>query len=208
MSVRKIQQDPVTGHIKQSTLDVILGVPIVYVLLILMAVFIPEYKPNNWYVSTLLLIGIIGIGASVWLNAFPNLLAKFLKFSSLASLWGVISYRSFAYLFPKYSLAFGILITATVIFTQVFPNQNPKITSLIRNELYTPKSKFGKYASKIAIAILPLAGCLGASVEVLSRPIHDQFAIIALILGPLGWFNALILPFATQHPASPWERKK
>lgn len=208
MPIRKVQQDPVTGHIKQSTLDVLLGIPIVYVLLILMAVFIPEFKLNYWYFSALLLIGILGVGASVWLNALPNLWAKFLKFASMASLWGIISYRSFAYLLPNFSLVVGMLITATIIFTQVLPSQKPKITSLIRNEMYFPKSEFGKYASKIAIAILPIAGCLGAFIAVLSRPFYDQYSIIALILGPLGWFNALILPFATQHPASPWESRK
>lgn len=186
MAIKKIQQDLITGHIKQSLADVLFGIPIGYLILIGMAALIPQPRLTYMFLVSLLIIGIIGISASIWLNASPNLWAKFLKFLSQTILWLIISYRSFEYFFPTLSLFILALIFLTVAYAQTLPIWKPEITSLIRNELYAPKSQIGKVSLRFTLAILPFAGFIGASLQLIIRQSYDKTSLTALILGPLG----------------------
>jgi hypothetical protein len=204
---RKFKQDPITGHIKQSFADVSIGIPVAYALLIFGVVFLPQFRFLSQYLPLALALGVIGISASIWLNVNPNLWPKFLKFLSIVSFWTLISFRSFDYLFPNTSALIGLVIVTTVAIANTLPIWNTKITLLIRNELYSPKSQFGRFILKITFILLPLAGLIGASLQILAQHTYNKTSYTALMLGPLGWFLALLMPFATRHPISPWEYK-
>lgn len=52
MATKKIQQDLITGHIKQSLADILLGIPIGYFVLISMAVLIPQPRLTYIFLAT------------------------------------------------------------------------------------------------------------------------------------------------------------
>lgn len=202
----KIIQDPVTGHIKQPIGQLILGVPVFFGVLVSMVIFMPVYARNLVFVA--LILGLIGIITSIWLNSRPNLTLKFLNLISITSLSGLIAIRAFGYLWPRASLFMGILISTSVVAVHLLPMLNPRGTWFLRGELsYAPKTRIGKNLLKLSLALLPISGFVGATIGIFLRGRNGEIDIVVVIAGPLFWLLALLLPFST-HPISPWERTR
>jgi hypothetical protein len=205
--MRKKKRDSVTGSIKQPLIKIILGGGSFFSAFIFLAAFLPKYSVT--YLSIALPVGIIGITSLLWLNYQPNLWAKFLGFVSIGCLYTIVAIRSFDYLLPALGNIIKILVIATVIFSYSIPLWNLQTAKFLKGELsYTPKTKIGRFVLKISLSLLPMAGFIGAAIGLSLHRDTNNLAISSLILGPLCWLLALILPFSSYEPISSWENEK
>ena len=204
---KKIVQDSVTGSIKQPLGRLVLGGSIFFGVLASMAIFMPTFAKGIVPVASLM--GITGLVSMVGLNYRSNLYLKFIGFVSLALLCTIIAIRSFVYLWPSASLMTSGVISFSVLIVHLLPIINSDFTWFLRGELsYKPKTGIGRIFQKKALAVLPLAGFIGGAIGLLMNGKGSELDISVIIVGPLCWFLALILPFSTTHQVSPWEPEK
>lgn len=202
-----LNQDPVTGSIKQSWGMVVVGAFGFFGILMFMAIFLPNY--SGFYVSVVMPIGFVGIVSFFWINAKPNLWAKLLGFVSISGLFMVIAIRAFSYILPEISSAITILIVISTVLAHLLPVLSLVATSFIRRELsFTPQTQVGKILLKISLALLPVGGFLGAGIGLFTHGKNQNINYILLLLGPICWLLAIILPFSTAYPISPWEYER
>jgi len=203
---RKSKLDPITGSTKQPWGRVFIGGLGFFGILTAMAIFLPGYSESYFFIT--LPIGIVGIIAFVWMNANPNLWIKLLGFIAIAALFTIIAIRSFNHLFPQLANVISPLIILTTVFAHTLPLWHLALTRFLRRELsFTPQTRTGKILLKIAFALLPISGFIGAAIGLFLHGGQDKISYRLLILGPLCWLLAVILPFSTQYPISPWEQK-
>jgi hypothetical protein len=203
----KLVQDPITGSIKQPVPRVILSAPIFFCVLVLAAIFMPFYREHLVMVASIL--GIAGTITSIWLNAKPSLILKFLNFASIAGLSGIVAIRAFEHLWPSGALLMAVLIILTVVAAHLLPIVNSNMTWFLRGELsHAPKTRIGRFLLKASLVIFPACGFIGAVIGLFLNARHGGIDIAAVIVGPLFWLLAILLPFSTAFPSSPWEPKQ
>jgi hypothetical protein len=169
-----------------------------------MAFLMPYYSQLYFYFS--LAIWAFGVIAFVWVNLKPNIWPKFLFYLSLASLFTIIAVRTFNYLLPTLKGLVSVLIISTVVFAHTLPLWNTEVTRLLRNELsFAPKTRAGKLLLRSSLALFPTAGLIGAIIGLFMQNEINKLDIRLFVLGPLCWYLAIILPFSTHTPTSPWE---
>jgi len=152
--------------------------------------------------------GLMFLYASIWLNLnFANLHARFFYFLTLTIFFVIIAYRGFAALSPKYELYVGLVVIATVAISNSLPIWNPKITNGLRSELVAPKSKMGKTIFLISILAGPIVGVF-IYFFIDFTGVQNKYAAGSLFLSTLSWIMALILPFSSATPSSPWEKSE
>lgn len=200
---KKPTPDPITGHIKQPLANILILIPIAYGVFAVVAFWAPDFSIDFFRLA--LLFWFIGVVSFAWLNYKPNLWSRFLSLFALVGLFTIIAIRIFSYLLPQFSIISQIII----ITANTLPMWNTELTQFIRGELsYNPSTSIGKLILKYSLMLLPIAGGLGASLGMFSNRFNHTIDFRLIILGPLCWFLAIILPFSFRHPISPWEHKK
>jgi hypothetical protein len=200
---RKQNQDPITGSVKQPFALAVFGPAILFGLLVFAASNIPYY--SLFYLLISLPFGLFMAGTMLWMNFFPSLWAKMLISISWSGLWGIVSVRAFVFLFPEGAGILSILIPGTIIFAYLLPVWKPELASFLRTELsFSPKTKGGQMILKYSLFLLPIAGTLGGVVGLFYRRLYGPI-LLELFLAPISWLLAVMVPFASQKPITPWE---
>lgn len=204
-SVRK--PDPITGTIRQPLGTVLIaGIPL-FGFFAGVALLFPSY--SRIYLYFTLTLGLLGVVSLIWINIRPNLWAKFLLHATLTSLFTIIAVRTFNGIFINFQGKVGFFIILTVLFFHSLPLWNIKATRFLRGELsYQPTSRLGKFMLKMSLALLPIAGLVGAIIGTFVKGDAGGIDTRLLVLAPLCWYLAILLPFSTPHAVSPWESKK
>lgn len=201
------RQDPVTGIRRQKLGPVLFGSIPFFGFFAFVSIVSPYYSQVYLYLS--LLFSIIGVISLVWANIKPNLWAKFLFYVSLSSIFATIAIRTFSFVFPSIKIATTIVVILTIATAHSLPAWNLRVAQLLRGELsYAPKSLLGKLMLKISLAVFPVAGFLGAILGLFLNSGNKELDMRILILAPLCWYLAILLPFSTHYPSSPWESTK
>lgn len=201
----KLQQDSETGWIRQPPAGSCLAGAAIFLMLTLFSILLPYFSGQHIYFA--IFSGALGFISFLWLNLRPNLYARFFLNTALASLFGLIAVRSFIFLFPTYSVFVGVLIIVTVAFAHALPMWNVRLARFLRDEISSPKTNLGKRIFRGSLLVAPIVGILSAAVALFLLR-GGKSAAISLLLGFLGWFIALLLPFIYQFPSSPWEDKE
>jgi hypothetical protein len=202
---RKKRKDQVIGITQQPVGKAIANGMLFFGILASIVFFFPHY--SQLYLLPSLIIGLVGVAAFVWLNLYPDLRAKFLFYVSLATLCTMAAVRIFNYLLPDLKII-GIVIILTVVISHSLPIVSPELTRFLRGELsFAPKTWFGRFLLKGSLFLLPIAGFIGATMGLFARGDTGELDITMLIMAPILWFLAIMLPFSTSRPISPWEGK-
>lgn len=202
---RKYQQDPKTGLVRQPLSNIIFGGVFFFVISVMTSMIHPYFSRDSLYLS--IPMGILGFGSLIWINLRPNLHARFFLNIGIASLWMLVAFRAFGNLLPQFSFWAGAMIFATTIFAHTLPMWNSSAAQFIRDELSAPKTRIGKIIFRASLLLIPIAGVLGATAASILHP-GDKSKGLSFILAGLGWFLAVVLPFAYRFPSSPWEGKE
>lgn len=206
MDFNKDSQDPTTGHIKQFTPFVVLSAFVIAALFGWFISFVPFYSTFFTYVA-ILITSIMGV-SMIWLNTKPNLWASFIKYISISVTFSFIAFRSITYLVPDFALLVAIGIASSVLYAILMPIIDLETTKIIKSELYNPTKRFGIFVDKYIFFALGLLGIIGFALFISSGRLVDNSTIRISILGPLSWFLALLIPFSSAYPQSPWEYKR
>jgi hypothetical protein len=183
---------------------VIIGVAGTAIFSAVVSIF-PSVSLTFLYVS--LCVGLIFICVSIWFSLHStNLYARFFYFLTLTCYFVIIAYRGLEVLLPHYLPFGGLFIIATIVFAHSLPMWNLKVTIRLREELFAPKSKLGKFIYSASIGFIPVIGMfIYFLITSLNKGGNNRMGI-SVILSILFWFIALILPFSFRTPLSPWEK--
>jgi hypothetical protein len=202
---RKIDQDPVTGVIKQPIGGLILAGLFFFSMLVWIVTMFPSDSKGYLYIS--LPFGVFGLVNLIWINLRPNLYARFFLNTCISGLCLLMSYRALDNLLPRYSYVAASSIIIIGVVAHILPIWNPKAANFIRDELAAPKTPFGKVVFKGALVLIPFVGIL-AAIFTTTLQRENKSIGLSFMLAFLGLLTVIVLPFAYRFPSSPWEIKK
>ncbi|MFT3893856.1 MAG: hypothetical protein QM730_19675 [Anaerolineales bacterium] len=203
---KKPKRDPVTGYVKQPIGNIVVIFPSLYFFLTFAIFWFPYISLIYLYVS--LLLGFTGMVSIIWLNYKPNLWMRFLYHLSLTGFFALIAERVLGFILRKFFPIPELVIITSIVFANILPIWNPKLTQQIKEELFAPRTSLGKTVFKFSVLLFPIAGTVGAAVGLLTNKVGQKGLSGMIIAAPIFWFLALILPFSTRYAISPWQYNK
>ena len=165
----------------------------------LMIGFFPAYS------SAAILVGMalatIGVLASVWNWRTYAWQARFLT----AAIWSLmllaLSVRSLTPVINPWWLA-GVILGGTYLLAWALPARAPTVSAFLWREQMTPQTRFGRWFLALCIALIPVAGVLGASAGMLGSR-FGQDKVVLIVAGLLGLAAAVAVSFASSYQLWP-----
>lgn len=185
---RSTSYDPITGSVRQPLWRMIIAVPIFYGALSYLIASFPQ-KILIWQ-NLGFILAILSGGLTFWMNYRPSQIAKSLVFTSLASMFMLISIRSFSFLFPNSKVVWILLIVLSFVMTylpQLF--QQP---SLLKSEFFQK----GNYYLPFILPAIGLVGTIFGLITTRANMLHVQ----AVFLGLIAWLLGIALSFSLSPP--------
>jgi len=171
----------------------------------LMIGFFPGYSSAAAYTG--LALAIIGVVASIWNWRSYDWLARFLTAAVWSLMLLALSARSLTRVINPWWLAVAALV-GTYLLAWALPPSAPGVSALLWREQTTPQTRIGRWFLAACIALLPIAGVLGANIGMFGNR-FGQAEVVFTLAGSLGLIAALAVSFAASYqlwPERPWRR--
>ena len=173
----------------------------------LMIGFFPAYSSAAIFVG--MALATVGVVASLWNWRTYDWQARFLTVSIWSLMLLALSVRSLTRLISPWWVAVAIL-GATYLLSWALPVRAPTISALLWREQSTPQTRIGRWFLAACIALLPIAGVLGANIGMFGNRFGQDTFVLA-VAGLLGLVAALAVSFAASYqlwPLRPWANRR
>jgi hypothetical protein len=150
-------------------------------------------EASNRYFLFSVPLGAVSFISGIWAIKAPNPVVKVWFSIAGSALLALLAYRSLVFVAPALTTAIAILMIAVFGAVHSLPVWSSRAASLVSDELYEPKTWFGKVILRAIFFLAPFAVIGGVSLGRVAAASDNKFLI--LIMGILFGGVAYSIPF-------------